>query len=94
MVLGCVDGTVFPMMGILISKILVAELKYELDPPYYRSYIYKICGIISGGALGGALIVGFRHMLFVIISESAIRKIKCLIFNKIIAMPLSWLGKE
>lgn len=53
-----------------------------------------MCAFIAGLAVIGSLICAIRATIFVIFSQSIIRKIKCQIFDKVIAMPLGWYDKE
>ena len=62
------DGVVFPLIGILLARITIAEYKYKLDASFYSTEAYKMCAFIAGLAVIGALICAIRATIFVILS--------------------------
>lgn len=53
------DALIIPAVGLMFAKIIIAEIKYNIDPEYYKTevhlYIYIIVGLAFLGTLTNLL---------------------------------------
>jgi ATP-binding cassette, subfamily B, bacterial len=89
-----IDALTFPSIGVLLARIVVAELKFTLDPEYYQNQV-NIYGIVLGAlALWGASFAGLRQLLFGIIAEFTMRTLRTQSYMKILNLPVPWFDKK
>jgi hypothetical protein len=66
----------FPLIGVLISRIIIALLKYPIDPSFYRDQAYMYVYITLGVSFYGAFNNAFCFLIFSLAGEKAVRKIR------------------
>jgi ABC-type multidrug transport system fused ATPase/permease subunit len=89
-----IDGCIFPIIGFLMSRIIAAELKYTLDPPYYRDLVHTYCFITLGVAIFSGFSNSISLFLYSLLGEHTIKQIRLEVITKIFNMPVSWFHKE
>jgi ABC-type multidrug transport system fused ATPase/permease subunit len=84
------NGFAFPSLGIILAKMMVIWLKYQEGLAIDIDSVKKWYLIAAGIALLSGFFVSLSKLLFGILGNKVIQKIRMQALEKIIRMPISW----
>lgn len=84
----------FPAVGLMLSKIVAAELQYILDPEYYQGQVHTYIYIVVGIAIVASCTNSFSLLIYSLLGETAVKRIRLEAIVKLLNMPVGWFQKE